>query len=172
MKYHLAQLTSARVPFLAFSYSLTDFIPSPTLNFQTQLARMREWVLTHHPQTISYSLCDSTAGLVRHDPRPHAQQSQALAALPITTVILNKTIMSWLPGPEAALRWLRVSSSESRKLGEVVAMCHWAWAMIMGMRAGTCFVGRRMEETRLGKEKASERKQDCQWWGHGFRSWY
>lgn len=112
LRYHVARLMKCRVPFLTFRYIPSDLAtpshhhlswPPPT-PFEEQSFR---------PQTTAHSLCDSPVGLLA---------CMLDAIRPSLSIhewskddILNWTMMHWLPGPEAALRWLRHASHESRR---------------------------------------------------------
>ncbi|KAI9686754.1 MAG: hypothetical protein M1822_002813 [Bathelium mastoideum] len=112
LKYHIARLTKGRISFLRFGYTLADISASggrrkqrlSTTPFEDQSFR---------PQTTAYSLCDSPIGLLANM-LDAIRPSLALKQWS-NTDILNWTMMHWLPGPEAALRWLRQSSREARK---------------------------------------------------------
>ena len=97
-----------------------------------------------NPQTMSYALCDSPAGLLayitelikparytapasaRPSPSPHAspQASRSPVSIDLSqisgpwtpTALVNWTMMHWLPGPEVALRWLSNSADSTTLL--------------------------------------------------------
>ena len=112
LKYQVARTTKCQIPFLCFGYIPSDILEpcghqrrrSSTTPFEDQSFR---------PQTTAHSLCDSPVGLLAcmlDAIRP------SLSIKPWSnTDILNWTMMHWLPGPEAALRWLRQASLEARE---------------------------------------------------------
>jgi hypothetical protein len=61
--------------------------------------------LTTHPQTSAYAVCDSPAGLLAAV-LDHIHTTGQLH-LWTPTDLLTWTMLLWLPGPEAPLRWLR-----------------------------------------------------------------
>ncbi|EKG18741.1 hypothetical protein MPH_03967 [Macrophomina phaseolina MS6] len=68
-------------------------------------------------QTAAYALCDSPVGLLAHTldvlrPCLALGQSGALSSLWTPATLLNWTMMRWLPGPEAGLRWLQRAKME------------------------------------------------------------
>jgi hypothetical protein len=172
LKYQVARITKAQIPFLSFGYITSDF------------ARPRRWKVnskpqhglrdgfdpseatlvspyTQRPQTVSYALCDSPVGLLAsvldaiharsttlQSSKPQSpflspaelseqtgqrsgKQSNEVelqmqeiprSEMPLSprhsetnqrdyawtpTEILSWTMMQWLPGPEAGLRWLK-----------------------------------------------------------------
>jgi len=112
-KWRVARLTAARVPWLAFGYSPADVRNAAAARAAAQGAVPAdldlEAGLTAHPQTPSFALCDSPPGLLATVlDLLHA----ASGVLPPPVDILNKTMMHWLPGPEAALRWIGVTRTE------------------------------------------------------------
>lgn len=135
-KYHIARITGARFRIVDFGYVPSDFTaaqPIPqryegdvsmtekteSFAFNRNAAEVSgiEKQYSTHPQTTSYSLCDSPAGLLALlldilGLPSSAHNTTTSAASPWTpTDLLNWTMMQWLPGPEAGLRWL----SQARK---------------------------------------------------------
>ncbi|KAF2269454.1 alpha/beta-hydrolase [Lojkania enalia] len=172
MKYRVARLTRAKIPFLSFGYVPAEIVDGSqsearalTRGFFHSLRPSRGTMSLFYslrPQTLSFSLCDSPVGLLgalldiihtrapssspitsrsrspflspaelemqdsHHDRRSHDDQiepaSSARPEAPFNplqseiearhytwspTELLNWTMMQWLPGPEASLRWLR-----------------------------------------------------------------
>lgn len=139
-KYQIARLTGARYPFCDFGYVPSDFTssvssaakevsttattpdPSDPMRWEHPLELEPQLPYATHSQTASYSLCDSPSGLLawlidalRLPASAHS--TKASAAAPWTpTDLLNWTMMQWLPGPEAGLRWLANARRESATL--------------------------------------------------------
>ncbi|KAI9712386.1 MAG: hypothetical protein M1820_001599 [Bogoriella megaspora] len=111
LKYHVARLTRCRMPFLSFGYLRSDI--ESQQHHHSRLPRTNPFEeQSFRPQTTAHSLCDSPVGLLAcmlDAIRP----SLAIHEWPKND-ILNWTMMHWLPGPEAALRWLRQASHEAR----------------------------------------------------------
>lgn len=63
--------------------------------------------LLRHPQTLSYALCDSPVGLLAYIRQHLHTFSRTYPWSP--TDILNWTMLHWLPGPEAGIRFHRES---------------------------------------------------------------
>lgn len=111
LKYQIARLTKCRIPFLRFGYIHSDILA--TRSSQQWLSTTPFEDQSFRPQTTAHSLCDSPVGLLAcmlDAIRPSLSLRQWS-----NTDILNWTMMHWLPGPEAALRWLRQASLESRR---------------------------------------------------------
>lgn len=77
------------------------------------------FVQSDRPQTISYALCDSPAGLLAYivdavgpSLRPSSLQNNPWSP----TMLVNWTMLHWLPGPEIALRWLDNSTAMAHSL--------------------------------------------------------
>jgi hypothetical protein len=170
IKYQIARLTGARLPYVSFGYVPSDLQTTPTqppapaqssetapplpstqdpstmswLQIGAQFlhgfksakgtspppvsekAQIRkpsfESQYISHPQTASYSLCDSPAGLlaIMLDGLRLSQRSGNYTSTGISadttwtpTDLLNWTMMQWLPGPEAGLRWLANAKAEA-----------------------------------------------------------
>lgn len=63
---------------------------------------------------MAYALCDSPAGLLAQIVdaiKPSVQSSPPQMDPWNSTTLINWTMLHWLPGPEAALRWLDNSTS-------------------------------------------------------------
>lgn len=139
LKYHLARLTYTLTGRPGFGYTPED-LSLTGLSLHQQEARGATPPVTptvlqlqsERPQTISYALTDSPAGLLAYlfdlirTPSPTtARQVQRnsqgfdLASLqnPWTpSAIITWTMMYWLPGPEVALRWLANSATTASAL--------------------------------------------------------
>ena len=102
------------------------------------------------PQTLSYALCDSPAGLLSYildlirppmsrppssqrpspSPRPSPRSRQSTQEVEVSqwarpwtkTAIVNWVMMHWIPGPEVALRWLSNSAAMSGSLWQNYTM--------------------------------------------------
>ncbi|KAL9064467.1 MAG: hypothetical protein Q9157_007817 [Trypethelium eluteriae] len=112
LKYQVARLTRGRIPFLRFGYTPSDIL-APSRTQRERLSNKPFEDQSFRPQTTAHSLCDSPVGLLAcmlDAIRPSLSLKQWS-----NTDILNWTMMHWLPGPEAALRWLRQASLEARK---------------------------------------------------------
>ncbi|KAI9847901.1 MAG: hypothetical protein M1837_001418 [Sclerophora amabilis] len=117
LRFRIAHLTQARIPGLRCGYVPADFhrtSASATSNFLTPGLRA-----SLRPHTVAYGLCDSPVGLLAwikdalHDCTPNVD-----AIGPVDS--LNFTMLSWLPGPEAALRYLRTTfTTDSHDFREV-----------------------------------------------------
>ncbi|KAF2497070.1 alpha/beta-hydrolase [Lophium mytilinum] len=171
LKYHVARVTRARLSFLSFGYLRSDFTqpeatkakPERDLGMLKERFDSSEATLasqySQRPQTVSYSLCDSPAGLLscvldavhsRSSSTPQSSQQRSPFLSPAEllgdrdiemqvqemprpeipmspresetngrdytwtpTEILSWTMMQWLPGPEAGLRWLKQATLDS-----------------------------------------------------------
>ncbi|KAF2663628.1 alpha/beta-hydrolase [Microthyrium microscopicum] len=103
----------SRIPFINF------FSPSHTTNSSascnipdntnTQAPATRAGIF--RPQTISFALCDSPAGLLA----TILDQLYSTHHLPFWSQadVLTWTMLHWLPGPEAGLRWLHNTKNTS-----------------------------------------------------------
>ena len=112
LKFQLARLTKCRIPFLRFGYTPSDMLGARRRQQQSSYTNPFEDG-GFRPQTTAHSLCDSPVGLLAcmlDAIRPSFSRKQWSH-----TDILNWTMMHWLPGPEAGLRWLRQASLESRR---------------------------------------------------------
>jgi hypothetical protein len=80
--------------------------PAPTEGLAT---------LASQPQTAAYALCDSPAGLLA----AMVHHIYETGHLPLwrPTDVLTWTMLLWLPGPEAPLRWLRAARAEAAAVG-------------------------------------------------------
>ncbi|KAJ9660620.1 hypothetical protein H2201_006878 [Coniosporium apollinis] len=120
LKYHTARLTGARAPWLRFGYTPTDMLPVRHSSYE------REYLVTdtsssmpsvryaQRPQTTAYALCDSPVGLLASMLDVLYTSSDAYTWTP--REIINWTMMQWLPGPEAGLRWLRQVQTDTSSL--------------------------------------------------------
>ena len=111
--YRFAQFSKARIPVLSFGYVPNDFSRSIALqdcHYPLGLEKQD----CQRIQTLSYSLCDSPIGLLAYMVDA-IRQSYGSYTWTVTD-ILNWTMLQWLPGPEAGLKWLKAASNEvSRK---------------------------------------------------------
>ena len=112
-KYHIARLTRAQIPFLQFGYTPTDFAIEEAKASQPATDNTFTRQFMERPQTLSYSLCDSPVGLLASMLDVIHSSSNTYSWT--QTEILNWTMMQWLPGPEAGLRWLRQADREARE---------------------------------------------------------
>lgn len=119
-KWRLAVLTGARVPWLAFGYTPADvkhWTGATRINcFGQEKGLDLETGLSTHPQTPSFALCDSPPGLLALVLDALHHNTAATRAATDTTSILNRVMLYWLPGPEAALRYLRCTHLDSPSL--------------------------------------------------------
>lgn len=114
MKYQAARLTRAKLPPLSFGYLPSDLSLATTNTLHEKSGpRAGDSIEDHYgarPQTTAFSLCDSPAGLL-------ACMLDAVHSSSVSSwsqnEILNWTMMQWLPGPEAGLRWLRQAQREA-----------------------------------------------------------
>ncbi|KAF2841367.1 alpha/beta-hydrolase [Patellaria atrata CBS 101060] len=108
MKYHAARLTKARLQPLSFGYVPSEF--QMNHNYEQSSDECLGSQYGQRPQTRAYSLCDSPIGLLASmlDAIQYTSNTYTWSA----TEILNWTMMHWLPGPEAGLRWLRAANRE------------------------------------------------------------
>lgn len=125
LTYHLARLTNARFSLFSFGYTPADFASASSTSTNSfassSTSSSATFASTHRPQTTSYSLCDSPAGLLAlvldavhgHGGGNGETGSEADITAWTVTDILSWTMMQWLPGPEAGLRWLRQASAEA-----------------------------------------------------------
>lgn len=104
LKYHTARLTNARISLISFGYVPIDFSTMSKPHSQSYYGRTSPHSSAQHPQTSSYSLCDSPVGLLAYV--LDALHTPSSTHTWTYTDILNWTMMYWLPGPEASLRWL------------------------------------------------------------------
>ena len=112
LKYQIARWTKCRIPCLRFGYTPSD-VTSLRESWRQSLSTTPFEDQSFRPQTTAHSLCDSPVGLLAcmlDAIRPSFTLKQWS-----NTDILNWTMMHWLPGPEAALRWLRQASQEARR---------------------------------------------------------
>lgn len=130
LRYHIARLTNARLPHLSFGYIPTDFsLPHHGDQNNTNRASASELLKSQHRlQTHLYALSDSPTGLLAlivdliglssleslrygmtdtsSDGRIQLPSASVQHAWSPSEIILW-TMMYWLPGPEAPLRWLQ-----------------------------------------------------------------
>src|ERR1700761_2685723 len=100
LKVYSARLNRGRIPWFTLPHNLQD----------PPVAEDGLTILATHPQTTAYALCDSPVGLlasVLH----HLYATQHLH-LWSPADVLNWTMLLWLPGPEAPLRWLHAVLQE------------------------------------------------------------
>ncbi|KAF2140376.1 uncharacterized protein K452DRAFT_54976 [Aplosporella prunicola CBS 121167] len=136
LKYHIARLTHARIPGLRFGYRRLDFCPSSTPSPRAtviQRPQTQSYALCDSPVGLLATILDalqpsfaaSAPALPRSaaapatesgstTPTPSRPCSAALPAAPLwkPTTLLDWTMMQWLPGPEAGLRWLQHARAE------------------------------------------------------------
>jgi len=112
-RWRVARLTAARVPGLAFGYAPADVRNAAAAARPADDVDL-EAALTAHPQTAAFALCDSPPGLLA---TVLDLLYAARGVLPPPVDILNKTMMYWLPGPEAALRWIGIARTEDLYTG-------------------------------------------------------
>ena len=109
IRYRIAKLSKARISMLSFGYVANDFnYPNPPRNCHHPLGLERQDC--QRMQTLSYSLCDSPVGLLAYMIDVIRQSYGSYSWT--TTDILNWTMLQWLPGPEAGLKWLKAASQE------------------------------------------------------------
>lgn len=141
-KYQVAKVTKARIPGLTFGYVPGDFndpnrpatsnsrapdeekaISEPSTH-ATKYEKLEagEMLTVWRPQTAAYALCDSPVGLLAHTldalrPCLPQRRSGLFGSIWTPATLLNWTMMRWLPGPEAGLRWLEKTKLASRRDG-------------------------------------------------------
>lgn len=108
LKYQLARVTGCRIPAFSFGYTTTDFERS------TESSKVSSIAHFPRPQTISYSLCDSPSGLLAYMV-DLLHSSEHSSSWPHEEV-LTWTMLQWLPGPEAGLRWVRKAQESESEL--------------------------------------------------------
>ena len=107
--YRFAKLTRARFSLLSFGYTPSDFqYFNKTQDCHNPLALEKQEC--QRMQTLSYSVCDSPIGLLAYMVDA-IRQSYGSYTWSVTDV-LNWTMLQWLPGPEAGLKWLSIASQE------------------------------------------------------------
>lgn len=135
LSYHLAWWTATNIPFLGFGYVPSDFETVSTTIKEEAHRNKRSTSLSMalRPRTLAYALADSPTGLLalmfdligplgRAQVRAqsnadgaNASERQSLQnAAWLPSDVIMWTMMYWLPGPEAPLRWLRNAISDSR----------------------------------------------------------
>ncbi|KAF1991125.1 alpha/beta-hydrolase [Aulographum hederae CBS 113979] len=129
LKYKIARLTNGRIRPLSFGFVPSDFDAHRSKDKDVNQRLPDDDVIHPHtarPQTSSYALCDSPVALLSciidaiyltsgvRILGPDDTPTQATPAWTYTDIV-NWTMMQWLPGPEAALRWLRQARKESEE---------------------------------------------------------
>lgn len=127
--FHTARLTAAKVSWLSFGYIPADFEHHFKSNMWLSPQSHLETGPAFNTQTLAYALADSPTALLallldligpsglrslRTD--SHAQEPSIQDVWTPSEVIFW-TMMYWLPGPEAPLRWLRNATQESASTG-------------------------------------------------------
>jgi len=129
LKWCIAHLTGARLPSLSFGYVPSDFDRPLMHGSSPPLSNLVS------PKTLAFALADSPTGLLAFMLgiiRPHRRSKPLLSASAssascasgaLNTLmwhswkprdVLTWTMMYWLSGPEAPLRWLRCANWETR----------------------------------------------------------
>jgi pimeloyl-ACP methyl ester carboxylesterase len=109
LKYHISRLTGAKFSWLSFGYIPNDLRVLPLPKTDPVPPELIEQPV-NRPQTIAYGLCDSPSGLLAAVlDRLHSNGQSHLWP---PSDILNWTMLLWLPGPEAGLRWLHSAGKE------------------------------------------------------------
>ena len=107
--YRFAKLTKARFSLLNFGYTPSDFQNiNKSQGCHNPLGLEKQEC--QRIQTLSYSVCDSPIGLLAYMVDA-IRQSYGSYTWSVTDV-LNWTMLQWLPGPEAGLKWLSIASQE------------------------------------------------------------
>lgn len=152
LKYHIARLTGARVAYLSFGYVPSDFAATPTNTSSHSPLHdgFQDWLSSHvnRPQTISYGLADSPTGLLSFfldfiKPPSLDIPEFGVATPPVWSPpdIITWVMLYWLPGPEAALRWLRNAAQATSPAGS-------SWYSYSSVPLGiSCFKPRASEGT-------------------------
>ena len=121
LSYNLARLTGARYPLLSSGYVPSDFEKEHLVDYHSPTE-----ALSVRSGTLDYALADSPAGLlalmldvIRSGSLRSISNSSAVPAISVYSPwtpaeIVFWTMLYWLPGPEAPLRWLRNSAQRSR----------------------------------------------------------
>ncbi|PNS16445.1 hypothetical protein CAC42_179 [Sphaceloma murrayae] len=129
LKYQLARLTGARSPWLSFGYVPSDF--DMASNYQVKVGAMN--VPADGNIHLAFALADSPTGLLAfmlhllnpmhgrprqpssHPPRNDSVHLGSILIHPWSpTDVLTWTMLYWLSGPEAPLRWLRNACKETQ----------------------------------------------------------
>jgi len=120
-KYQIARLLQARIPLLDFAYVPSDFC---SLNkSQGSQERALTWPDVH---ISTFALADSPVGLLafmlHFVGRPTGGGSTTATTIGLANSwsrsdLLTWTMLYWLPGPEAPLRWLQAAEKESSSSG-------------------------------------------------------
>lgn len=123
LKYLTARATRTKLAPLRCGYHANDFkavsrrrVPSSLRIHSAGLGLGLR--LCARPYTLAYALCDSPVGLLawtREALHARTGVDDAFTA----EDIIDFTMISWLPGPEAALRYLAASSTDSTEIKEI-----------------------------------------------------
>ena len=135
VRYLIARSTGAKIPGLRFGYATEDFSrsfgpksnPSPFPGQGTGIG------LSAKPYTLAYALCDSPVGLLAWTRDALHRRTTVLQGFTSEEVI-DFTMISWLPGPEAPLRMLH-NAPDSLDMAD--AKQRWS-ATPLGISAFTC----------------------------------
>ncbi|KAI9850951.1 MAG: hypothetical protein M1838_004736 [Thelocarpon superellum] len=103
----IARFTRANVPGLRFGYHHSDFLPRTPRrpNLQSPGGSISGRGFSPGPQALAYGMCDSPVGLlawIRHAQYERTKMVEAFSS----AETIDFTMMSWLPGPEAPLRFM------------------------------------------------------------------
>lgn len=71
------------------------------------------------PQTAAFALCDSPAGLLARTLDVLRPCLAIGGAVWCPTTLLDWTMMQWLPGPEAGMRWVQRAKWERERAGRL-----------------------------------------------------
>lgn len=87
------------------------------LSLSDEISDEKQSDVLRNPQTLSYALCDSPVGLLAHVRQYLHTSSTHQPWTP--SDILNWTMLHWLPGPEAGLRFHGQSIPDMRDVREL-----------------------------------------------------
>ncbi|KAI9777249.1 MAG: hypothetical protein M1839_008979 [Geoglossum umbratile] len=116
LRYLLASGTRASLPLFRFGYTPSDFPPRRSFRSRLKLKKNSpppsptitagsnpQTLQTAEPQTLTYALTDSPAGLLALILSLIHNKNPSLTLPPRD--IIDLTMLTWLPGPESLLRW-------------------------------------------------------------------